>query len=1832
MRYTRGRIIFFPSPQILHHHIHNLMKLRLPKLLLTALLTAIGASASHADDSSSLTLGDVMYVGDSITHGYYEASYRWALHKIFVDNGVSYTEVGHTTNNTGGDYAGDSYRGVTFENKHSATSGIRAWDVAGKNSKTDTTYTDKPINGILDTTSASTFVLLLGTNDLLSDNNPLTNAALETVTNNLLGTDRKSGDIGHIVDTMYESNPNATLYVSTIPCWTLHQNNDGEEPHAAVASYNESLKTWVANYNTANSKNIKLVDVNRGMIDVAAAKPFYGVSSMFKNPGTTGDGLHPNAQGELIIAGNMARAMGIAGRTAGAERKAAEDFSHVVTNDGSNLNLTTDAPTLSFSWSESDSALTPAAGFTAELMGFTFGNGEYNTWNTTDNFTFTIGNGSNLQGSLSINEAYIQWDSTILFSENMSTLSENIRMAYITGDSANGINSGFYVWLGDMLIGEALGGTETSTALNGVSISYSGTSSYTLQGVAMDSTGAYAPTSTLAHLISAPAATAQGVVTVPTGVTESTGVIVVNKETSVPEKLYANEGDHTGNVWCRVSSGQYPHWTGAHTGGTLTGNVTMIFDGAYKGTGTAFGIVNGSEVTGNVTLQFDAADAVYGSWTKDVANYASVVGSFSGAIDGTFKAVINAGAFQYDILGGSFNGSSIGGTDIYINGGSVGRNVYGGSQKGTVGSTSVTITGGYVQGNVYGGGRGNDDANKITGSTSVTITGGTINGDIYAGGSGGNIKGDTALTIDGNLPTLHGKLLSAGGSAGTIEGNATLTIKNATANNYIASIDKFTGTLSGGENVVKASTLVFENTQLSGTAFNSVTVEHFDTINLTNGSNVTLGATALDGANGSTISLTGGSQLTVGGNFSSTAGLNITGGGGSVTLAGQTNTFGGGISVAEGNTLTLSGDLAFNIEDGDFDVSYTYDTTRTTNGLGDVTVRVSGLDHLFSVEGSLNTDAVDIVTVNGSVVDINALASESATYTKEDVVYYAMTATHLEAPSDPLTGRAASVYSLGDGSEILMSEVVHVGNHKYSGPAATADTHDAQGFYVGEKGVLCIMGDSDTMLAGDILETTQGSGKIFLRSPGYTDVLEDGGVTTMTVQVDSATKATGSLYLAPYEIASWAAPQGQPGVFLHLADGADVTSLSEINYGYPQSQIMIDGHIESNTEGIHIKSLNALGCGTVYFAVNQWANEKLQLGNVTITSYEHGNGGIQPGKLYIDINHLNSNVVIHHLGGGETVEGVKPGNNGVATATPELYFSTGQLDNYGAKAESISGVLDIDSFDYRGKIWLSQSRAAHKLHVNINLIDTQWLNDFQYGRYPNYANSTLTIKGSGTYILSEGNSIKDNFGLLSTEYEEDGVTRIWTGTVEVNNLVANDVWNSGTTKNGLDFSLYGNEQSTVHFKGFKGYLTDATTAVEIKQDLILENTYNEDDSLNMNAYEITGGDEGQAQTYTGNIRGTGDFVVSAGSNMSFNLQGDISKWAADGTETPEFIVQKNTQALNFSGNATEVNAIIKVAPSNATEGATLNVSVGDANSEHTTTFNESVVASSLTTYAQTTAQFKGDTTRIGKVNLGAVDAAAPAVIEHGMVISGNTVQGGEASNTVMSFVGEGAVSDAKLKNVVLTSTEAGYTESIPALQSKVSINLKNLTAEDVYLSGAANFESLDTQANFEFDKTIEAFGQTYNEVIFESSSFSGMTLQGAIAELGYLGNITLTVADGITVADSTEAWKGTDAPTNVSIFLEGFSVEGLTIGKRMEGMFAPLQFSIMNDSTQVAALSESSAMSVSQLLNYDSYREVYFVQQEDGLFIRMSNIPEPTTATLSMLALAALASRRRRRK
>lgn len=1200
---------------------------------------------------------------------------------------------------------------------------------------------------------------------------------------------------------------------------------------------------------------------------------------------------------------------------------------------------------------------------------------------------------------------------------------------------------------------------------------------------------------------------------------------------------------------------------------------------AVAADGAVFGVTGDSSVTGDVSVTVDSG-STGDSWAaavgvtganddNDLTAPGNVTMEFSGVFTGgapdaqggggtTVFGIVNAGRANGDVTL-IFNAADAEYGTFTTNGYEAS---VAGSYKGTIaGAFNATIAAGTFHKNILGGFHtaGIADASGAAdtiGSTALTISGGSIMGAVYGGGITGSIIGNTAVTIVGDAG-----LAALKGSILSAGGTGGSIGGNATLTfNDIGTQDtpsSYTGSVEGasGASVAGSTALVVDNSHLS-----LDTVKDFDTINI---------------AAGSSLKITG--------------------------------------AITTDTLLSMSFD------------SETV-ATKTDNGLGAGVF--SGLvtgDGEFTVENG-------VTTLNGKVIS----DTQDGAFVMADSMFYVMNTTATQAPVPPSAPRSEAVYSVGDGTEYRFSEVVHVGKHNYSGPAATEGANSAQGFYVGENGVLCIMGDSDTMLAGDILETTQGSGKIFLRSPGYTDVESDSLASALKIQVDSATKATGSVYLAPYEIADSAKPQGQPGVFLHLADGADITSFSEVHYGYPQSQIVVDGHIGANEAGAHINNLTAKGCGTVIFAVDAGANDSLVLGGDTSLGwYEHGDGSKQPVTLHVDINHANSHLTIESLTGGEPA----PDSNYISS---NVYFTTSEYDFYPTSVDSVTSVVDINSFDYRGYIYLKSANERDSVSLNINLESDQYIQDSQLiwsltgmlssetQTKPPYEGSVdVTLTGSGTYVLSDGNAIymnptkniqgdyQRNFAVLSDD---------WTGTVEVNNLVAMDgliqneqgIDEKKSSLSGIDFDDYGNAQSTIHFKGFEGHVFNTGEDnkyldVEIRQDLILTN------SSNMSAFKLSNGYEGQQLQFLGNISGTGDFVLNTTKAETIHLKGDISQWAADGTETPEFIVQQGEQTLNLSDKATELNANLRTKGGtlnanisntaavtvNSTvshaDGGTLNLKIDTAAG---TTFNNAVDVSKLELAADSSANFNAAASA-GNVNINTRESDSPAVLSNGIVVTGNSIVGGSAQDAEFAFTtsGDNIVSNVQLTNVTLSSV------------ANSEVELCNVSATDVYLSGkGVTYLATESVSTF----TLVTSSASLNQVRFETDILSGMTLSAE-------SSLTLAMDNAISGWDAALADA---ADTNVDLFLKGFTLEILSGAGDNSGLGWPSDTLIFapNGSTL------SDFASVASLLNA-KYDSVSYHQAAEGLHIQLYNvpIPEPTTATLSLLALAALAARRRRK-
>ncbi|MCC8147847.1 autotransporter domain-containing protein [Akkermansia sp.] len=926
-----------------------------------------------------------MYMGDSITHGVNSGSYRWALHKIFADNGIAYTEQGIKEGNySGGIASGSVYGGRVFNNIHSAEASARTYEIAGRpnsggnygrfsssninnwlglsDKKTNgTTYSETKFTG---DNAPNTYFLLTGTNDLLS----------QGWYNNSNKLKELEEDMTNIVTAMHTANSNAEIFVLSIPCWTQHSNSNSADIHQAIVKYNETLKTWGEN-NKANG--VTVIDINTGIIDVASSTPFYGVRSMFHAPGS--DGLHPNAQGDLLMAGNLAKAMGYAGRSAGQARKAAHELgvnfgqtpvitqqaltdkgftanNVTISNNTINFNKSGNS-TLTYNWGSSQGQ---AGGYTVDFT-LRLGNGGTGGWDTTNNFSLNLGN-----GTLNINEAYIQWGSTILYSKDMSANTDSIRVAYVAGDNANGLSAGYYIWLGDVLIGEAQ--TAAGASSSGLTFSYSGTLDAILSNLALDGSLSYAPSSSgitgpesiylvngssssalrpgMIEWTTAPGATAVA----PAGADNTYNTrnstnsnIATITGTGSTKLIYANNGAYGSaasrqDLWVTLGEGISSNngWIGGHTSGDLYGDIHLRLAEGAIGKSTVFGVVNAGTVYGDIYLEFSSSTGTYDtSFTSGEADRTSVAGSYASAVDGDITMVFNDGVFSHRIFGGVYTG-----------------------------------------------------AKTISGSTSLYINGGTFMNEIYAGNkTEGTISQGTSLTVTGTdaiLGKVDGEnwawtlLCSGNKTSGTINGGTTITLKDIAATTGAGSehkFDKYAGTLDGkGAGAVNGDKkLVFDHYTTSFLG----TLQNFDKVQVTGNSELTL-----DKALGDTVaslSVDAGSSLRF--NQDQGATLDITNNGTihlSHNLTLKSADSGTGTYQVEGGTLDLAGQAVSG------KISISAGTLANTSGLGNKSVSVSGVTgniNMGGLDGS-KLNSINMGSGTGTISGLTGNADLSASTTQ----------------------------------------------------------------------------------------------------------------------------------------------------------------------------------------------------------------------------------------------------------------------------------------------------------------------------------------------------------------------------------------------------------------------------------------------------------------------------------------------------------------------------------------------------------------------------------------------------------------------------------------------------------------------------------------------------------------------------------------------------------------------------------------------------------------------------------------------------------------------------------
>ncbi|MCQ2371516.1 MAG: hypothetical protein MJ058_05620 [Akkermansia sp.] len=523
----------------------------------------------------------------------------------------------------------------------------------------------------------------------------------------------------------------------------------------------------------------------------------------------------------------------------------------------------------------------------------------------------------------------------------------------------------------------------------------------------------------------------------------------------------------------------------------------------------------------------------------------------------------------------------------------------------------------------------------------------------------------------------------------------------------------------------------------------------------------------------------------------------------------------------------------------------------------------------------------------------------------------------------------------------------------------------------------------------------------------------------------------------------------------------------------------------------------------------------------------------------------------------------------------------------------------------------------------------------------------VALTGAGTYALNA------NAQALGT-----GVTlgEGWEGTVRLSGSINNIKFDASVLGNhvevcGLSGYFY---DLTVGGRGtYAGTLT-LTNPEAGTPALLINNGYSRDNAY----YELSGA-----------VDGSGTWRFDKGDATVTNriiFSGDTADW--DGALE---LTKGYTLELTFAQVEGEMGAAI------TRNGGTLNMIVGSASGQ-STVFNQNVTASALTISEGATATFEADAT------FGSLSGAGSLVVDEGATLKIT----GDVSADVAIVAKDGAVIDSANIDPVHVGIDKESTATFEKGIAKengisfsegaqVTNNGGEAAAYDTdkdtmtvkadtlsYIAGDGNVEIANTVV---VDEIVNVSGNKLTLTNAETMNLKSMTIsEASTVEMLYTdgqvpveGTVTITeslTAGGATLlANLTIADVDVEDGVNPILNVNGGGDNALTLGSQFgiaEGTLVTLDDATITalEGLQIGGtLNLIKALSQQDQLSYlsDDYDGTWF----DAMFVRtdnvhgdyrvyatgdsfgltkVSNTPEPTTGTLSLLALAALAARRRK--
>ena len=562
------------------------------------------------------------------------------------------------------------------------------------------------------------------------------------------------------------------------------------------------------------------------------------------------------------------------------------------------------------------------------------------------------------------------------------------------------------------------------------------------------------------------------------------------------------------------------------------------------------------------------------------------------------------------------------------------------------------------------------------------------------------------------------------------------------------------------------------------------------------------------------------------------------------------------------------------------------------------------------------------------------------------------------------------------------------------------------------------------------------------------------------------------------------------------------------------------------------------------------------------------------------------------------------------------YYVTEELEYTGnvAAANDIvlkGGTLLLNSALKEGTTIYSNSTAPGTIKMGAN----QTLDNSSVSKAAGGVTTLTSADTTALYTVSGGNNTELNVTL----------GRDWTGTVKLTNV----------TMTGLDLNTYANGgNSSILFDNVSGYSMKGT------------NSFNMILADGKDALIFNNGNDNDGHTFTGKVSGSGNIVRqdNRGSHQYYKFTGDVSDWTGS-------FIGKNTgsaheSTIRFTENATTVNASVK-----QTGAATMNVIV--ANGEDVSMNGElTATAGNLTITKKKTEDDNGaETGEASNLTIATVSANGGNVVL-------NTTEGNTMAVTNLSVKSGNTITgsaDLTVTNLTLGSTEAINMTGSLTLADGATINLTGLTLTEgtttYTLATAANGVSLQNYTLTGLDLSGTAFADyTATIAAVNPNAAAGViTLaEGEVTNANTALVLTLTANKPETLTSLTINDGSYDAATGVLTFTTLENATGAVFGDTLNAtMSEDVWAAIVGATTLPDEVLVSFEGADGELFDFDGDGTAQVptitingegtkgaqVLEGDGTIVGgyvTSYIPEPTTTTLSLLALAGLAVRRRR--